>query len=92
MLTLVAVLQILWSSVILMLLYSAVGVLYLVVVEKWGYLNAWYFIVVTLTTVGYGDQSAWDDDGWGGDGVVWFMSMYALLGIMLVGEEKNYEG
>mmetsp|Transcript_4885 Transcript_4885/g.10235 ORF Transcript_4885/g.10235 Transcript_4885/m.10235 type:complete len:485 (+) Transcript_4885:280-1734(+) len=77
--------QILWSSVVLMLLYSAVGVLYLVGVEKWGYLNAWYFIVVTLTTVGYGDQSAWDDDGWGGDGVVWFMSMYALLGIMLVG-------
>ena len=48
-------------------------------------MNALYFVVVTLTTVGFGDQSAWDDNGWEDDGIVWFISLYALFGIMLVG-------
>ena len=68
-------------------MYAAVGVVYLVHVENWGCLNSIYFIVVTLTTVGFGDQSSWDNDGWKDDGVVWFVSCYALIGIMLVGEQ-----
>jgi hypothetical protein len=38
-----------------------------------------------LTTVGYGDQSSWDADGWENDAIYWFMAFYGLFGIMLVG-------
>jgi hypothetical protein len=51
-----------------------------VFIEKWRFVDALYFVVVTLTTVGYGDQEAY-----GSRGIMLFQACYALVGIMLVG-------
>ncbi|GMI13519.1 hypothetical protein TrVE_jg11289 [Triparma verrucosa] len=77
--------QIFMYSLLCIFLYMGLGLVFLYFVEKWSFVNALYFVVVTLTTVGFGDQSAWDDNGWEDDGIVWFISLYALFGIMLVG-------
>ncbi|GMH77219.1 hypothetical protein TL16_g07335 [Triparma laevis f. inornata] len=53
------------------------------------FVNALYFVVVTLTTVGFGDQGSWDGNGWEDDGIVWFVALYALFGIMLVGFSQS---
>ncbi|GMI40565.1 hypothetical protein TrCOL_g7860 [Triparma columacea] len=62
------------------LLYIALGVAVFVFIEKWRFIDALYFIVVTLTTVGYGDQ-----DAYGSRSIMLFQAIYALVGIMLVG-------
>lgn len=62
------------------MLYIALGVAVFVFIEKWRFIDALYFIVVTLTTVGYGDQ-----DAYGSRSIMLFQAIYALVGIMLVG-------
>jgi hypothetical protein len=47
--------------------------------EKWTWVNSWYFCVVTLATVGYGDLVPKTDFG------KLFTSVYIILGIGLVG-------
>jgi Ca2+-binding EF-hand superfamily protein len=63
--------------------FISIGVVFFCASKQWTFINSLYFVVVTLTTVGYGDQSAWEDDL--DDGVLLFMTFYALIGIMLVG-------
>ena len=46
--------------------------------ESWSFVDALYFTIVTLTTVGYGDKDPKTEVG------KWFTSFYVLLGITVV--------
>jgi hypothetical protein len=50
------------------------------VLEGWNILDTLYFVVVTLTTVGYGDQEDWVNQG-----AMLFCAFYCLVGILLIG-------
>ncbi len=58
--------------------YLLIGMEFYHLVEKWRYLDAAYFSVTTLTTVGYGDFSPQTDLGKA------FTIGYILLGIGLI--------
>jgi len=60
--------------------YLGLGVLVFSLWEKWSFLDTFYFVVVTLTTVGYGDQDAWMSEG-----AMFFCTIYAFCGILLLG-------
>jgi len=60
-----------------LLLAVLTGVLFYSSVEGWGLVDAFYFSIVTLSTVGYGDLSPKTDIG------KIFTSLYILLGIGL---------
>ncbi|GMI06037.1 hypothetical protein TrRE_jg3843 [Triparma retinervis] len=72
--------QMLRLSMLVLFSFFALGVVVFTTHEKWTFVDSLYFVTVTLTTVGYGDQ-----DSWSGDGIIWFMCFYALFGIMLIG-------
>ena len=66
----------------LMLLASLVlivGVVFYVNVEHWSFLNALYFCVVTLGTVGYGDITPTTDVG------KLFTVIYIIVGLSVIG-------
>jgi len=48
--------------------------------DGWGFVDALYFVIVTLKTVGYGDQGDYSSKD-----MMLFQSVYALAGIMLMG-------
>ena len=71
-----------WRSVFLKTLivqtYVFLGVLFYVLVEEdWTVVEAYYFVLVTISTVGYGDYSP------SSDGSRWFTVIYALIGISI---------
>lgn len=66
-------------SIFITLLYITLGVVVLCLSEKWTMIDAHYFVIVTLTTVGYGDQESWS-----GEGIMLFQALYSLVGIMLM--------
>lgn len=53
----------------------ASGTLFYHIVEKWSFLDAYYFCIVTLATVGYGDLVPHTDIG------KLFTTFYILIGI-----------
>ena len=62
---------------------EVLGVLFYVLVEEhangedWTVVEAYYFVLVTISTVGYGDYSP------SSDGSRWFTVIYALIGISI---------
>ena len=53
-------------------------------VEGLGWIDAFYFCTITLTTIGYGDIAPQTDAG------KLFTMMYALIGIGIIGAVANY--
>lgn len=71
-----------WGSVFLKTFivqaYVFLGVLFYVLVEEdWTVAEAYYFVLVTISTVGYGDYAP------SSDGSRWFTVIYALIGISM---------
>ncbi|MDQ5972131.1 MAG: hypothetical protein QG553_290 [Patescibacteria group bacterium] len=60
-----------------------VGMAFYHFVEKWGWVDAYYFCIVTLTTVGYGDITPKTDAG------KLFTTIYILVGIAIFGAFIN---
>ena len=56
-----------------------IGVLFYHFVEKFTWVDAWYFTIITLTTVGYGDIHPTTDIG------KIFTSVYVLLWVGIIG-------
>lgn len=52
--------------------------------EHWSWLNAYYFSVVTLATVGYGDLTPKTDFG------KFFTTFYILIGVGIIGTFVSY--
>ncbi|GMH97495.1 hypothetical protein TrVE_jg7225 [Triparma verrucosa] len=71
--------QIAGKAIIVTVAYMLLGVLIVTVSEGWDIVDSFYFVIVTLTTVGYGDQ-----DSWSNDGVTLFIGCYALFGMVLM--------
>ncbi|GMH96712.1 hypothetical protein TrVE_jg14021 [Triparma verrucosa] len=67
-------------SFLFTLSYIALGVICFAFAEGWSFIHSLYFVVVTLTTVGYGDQGNWVSEY-----ARFFCSVYALVGILLLG-------
>jgi len=59
-------------------LYYTVGIIYYTQQEDWTFINALYFVTVTLTTVGYGDLLPTTD------GAKIFTCFFVLVGMFLV--------
>ncbi|GMI12102.1 hypothetical protein TrLO_g2640 [Triparma laevis f. longispina] len=59
--------------------YMTFGVLSITLIENWTVIDSIYFVIVTLTTVGYGDQESWSSDG-----IILFVGVYALVGMILM--------
>jgi len=55
-----------------------IGVLFYHYFEKFSWVDAWYFTIITLTTVGYGDIHPTTDVG------KIFTSIYVLLGVGII--------
>ncbi|KAL4659997.1 potassium channel subfamily K member 4-like [Arapaima gigas] len=81
--TIVRIISAVFSILLGCLLFVAVPILIFQEVEKWTLLESAYFVVITLTTVGFGDYVAGSDSGDGGKDhwykpLVWF---WILLGL-----------
>lgn len=59
------------------------GTIFYHLIEKWSILNSYYFCVVTLTTVGYGDYTPTTPAG------KLFTTFYILVGISIIGAFIN---
>jgi voltage-gated potassium channel len=59
------------------------GTIFYHLTEKWSLLNSYYFCVVTLTTVGYGDITPHTSAG------KLFTTVYILVGIGILGAFVN---
>lgn len=57
----------------------AIGVTFYANVEHWSFINALYFCVVTLGTVGYGDIAPTTDEG------KLFTVIYIIVGLSVIG-------
>lgn len=62
----------------MVLLLLSIGVSFYMQVERWRFVDAFYFCVMTLTTVGYGDVTPEKDVS------KIFTSFYVLLGIGII--------
>jgi len=60
-------------------LYLGAGVLFYSLQEEWGFVDALYFTIVTVTTTGYGDLVPTSNAS------KWFTTFYILSGISLLG-------
>lgn len=60
------------------------GIIFYHFVEKLGWVDAFYFCVVTLATVGYGDITPKTDAG------KIFTSFYILVGVSIIGTFLSY--
>jgi len=67
------------ALMVLALVVLITGVVYYVNVEHWSLVNAIYFCVVTLGTVGYGDITPATDAG------KLFTVMYIIVGLSVIG-------
>jgi hypothetical protein len=59
------------------------GAIFYHVVEKFSWVNAYYFCVVTLSTVGYGDITPHTDAG------KIFTTFYIIIGVVILGAFFN---
>lgn len=71
-------------GVLLMLTHLAEGVIAMMLLEDWPYYDAAYFVIVTLTTVGYGDLSPTTNKS------KIFVIFYALVSICIVSSYLGY--
>lgn len=62
-------------SIAIAVSYFIIGILYYHFVENWGIINILYFILTTLTTVGYGDHKSFDQMF-----TFYFTSIYTIFG------------
>jgi len=69
-----------YYALLIVSVHIAVGVVFFVIVpgESWSFVDALYFTIVTLTTVGYGDREPETQIG------KWFTSFYVLFGLIVV--------
>ena len=65
-------------TVLYLLLYLGVGAIFYVAVEDWTFIDAIYFAVVTMSTVGYGDLDATTD------GSKVLTMFYIAVGVLVV--------
>lgn len=65
------------SLLAILLVYISFGATFYHYVEHWNWLNSFYFVVITLSTVGYGDFSPHTDAG------KLFTMPYVFIGIGL---------
>ncbi|KAG0329925.1 hypothetical protein BGZ99_010036 [Dissophora globulifera] len=70
--------RILIAEAMSMCLYLAIGALIFIYIEKWTFLDALFFVVVTITTIGFGDKSPASPGG------RVFVVFYAAGGIVLL--------
>ena len=63
-------------------LYVCLGVIYYKMACDWSFINSFYFIAITLTTVGYGDVLPQSSSCRGSK---LFTGFYALVGVVLLG-------
>jgi len=65
--------------------YMLIGAVTFSLMESWKFIDSLYFVVVTLTTVGYGDQGSFNSSDWSSEGARFFCTCYAFVGILLLG-------
>jgi len=68
-----------WRSFFIVLFYLSCGVLWYCIRDGWGFVDALYFSIVTVTTVGYGDETP------EGDAAKVFTVFYMLVGVFIIG-------
>jgi len=71
-------------SLLLMLLYLAVGTVLFRLVESWGYLNSFYFCFVTLSTIGFGDYVPGKSLHDNSQGRMVLCALYLIVGLALL--------
>lgn len=74
----------LWPIVTIGVIVVGFGTLFYHFIENLNYIDSFYFSVITLTTIGYGDIVPKTDAG------KLFTSFYALIGISLLAGVANY--
>lgn len=67
------------ALLVLAMLVMAIGVVFYMNVERWSFINALYFCVVTLGTVGYGDITPTTEIG------RLFTVIYIIVGLSVIG-------
>ena len=68
-----------WVSFVITIAFFVVGILFYCLVEDMEFMDAVYFCITTVTTVGYGDLTPKTDHG------KWFTIFYILIGLCLIG-------
>ncbi len=75
-----------WMGIFAFLIFLALGIGIFPVVEGWSYLQAVYFSIATLTTIGYGDISPATPSG------RLFAVFYVLFGVAIIGAAVGIVG